>query len=101
MLDERWKSVSGPGVDVASPPRNSRHAPSAGHRACTQLIGDKRAVTGIILLHYAFLLHESDRSLWVLGPAARSERPKAAVLATVHPMGPQGSWDGLDVVQGW
>jgi hypothetical protein len=33
-------------------------------------------------------------------PAARSEGPEAAILATVRPLGPGRSWAGLGVVRG-
>jgi hypothetical protein len=36
----------------------------------------------------------------VNGPAARSEGPEAAILATVRPLGPVRSWVGLGVVRG-
>jgi hypothetical protein len=36
----------------------------------------------------------------VRGPAARSEGPEAAILATVRPLGPVRSWVGLGVVRG-
>jgi hypothetical protein len=46
-------------------------------------------------------MSEQHVLLWVaLGPAARSEGPEAAILATVRPLGAVRSWVGLGVVWG-
>jgi hypothetical protein len=38
--------------------------------------------------------------LLLLRPAARSQGPRGEALATVRPMGPEGSWTGLGVFLG-